>query len=69
MWERLHELAIPVLLVVGEEDVKFRNIAHEMKDRIGDNARLEVITEAGHTVHLEQSQQVAELLSGFLQVR
>jgi len=69
LWERLHELAMPVLLVVGEEDIKFRNIAHEMKDRIGDNARLEMITEAGHTVHLEQSQQVAQLLNRFLQTR
>jgi 2-succinyl-6-hydroxy-2,4-cyclohexadiene-1-carboxylate synthase len=60
---------MPVLLVVGEEDIKFRNIAHEMKDLIGDNAQLEVITEAGHTVHLEQSQQVAQLLNRFLQTR
>ena len=69
LWERLHELAMPVLLVVGEEDVKFCNIAHEMKDRIGDNAQLEVIAGAGHTVHLEQSQLVAELLNGFFQTR
>ena len=69
LWERLHELAMPVLLVVGEEDIKFRNIAHEMKGLIGDNARLEVITGAGHTVHLEQSQLVAELLNRFLQTR
>jgi 2-succinyl-6-hydroxy-2,4-cyclohexadiene-1-carboxylate synthase len=66
LWERLHELAMPVLLIVGEEDVKFCNIAHEMKNLIGDNARLEIIAEAGHTVHLEQSQQVAELLTDFL---
>lgn len=66
LWERLHELTMPVLLVVGEEDVKFCKIAHEMKNRIGDNARLEVITGAGHTVHLEQSQHVAELLNEFL---
>jgi len=69
LWERLHELVMPVLLVVGEEDIKFRNIAHEMKGLIGDNARLEVIAEAGHTVHLEQSQQVAQLLNRFLQTR
>lgn len=66
LWERLHELAMPALLIVGAEDVKFCNIAHEMKDRIGDNAQLEVITGAGHTVHLEQSQQVAQLLNEFL---
>ena len=40
-----------------------------MKALIGDNARLEMIAEAGHTVHLEQSQLVAELLNGFLQTR
>jgi 2-succinyl-6-hydroxy-2,4-cyclohexadiene-1-carboxylate synthase len=68
-WERLHELAMPVLLIVGKEDAKFCKIAHEMKGLIGDNAQLEVIAEAGHTVHLEQSQQVAQLLNRFLQTR
>ena len=65
-WERLHELAMPVLLIVGKEDAKFCNIAHEMKDRIGDNAQLEVIAGAGHTVHLEQSQLLKRLLTEFL---
>jgi len=69
LWERLHELTMPVLLIVGEEDDKFCKIAHEMKALIGDNARLEMIAEAGHTVHLEQSQQVAQLLNRFLQTR
>jgi len=69
LWERLHELAMPVLLIVGKEDAKFCKIAHEMKGLIGDNAQLEVIAEAGHTVHLEQSQQVAQLLNRFLQTR
>ncbi len=66
LWERLSELAMPVLLIVGEEDVKFCHIAYEMKNLIGDNARLEVIAGAGHSVHLEQSQHVAELLTEFL---
>lgn len=68
LWERLPELTMPVLLIVGKEDIKFCNIAHEMKGLIGDNARLEVIAGAGHTVHLEQSQQVAQLLQEFLKL-
>lgn len=57
---------MPVLLIVGEEDIKFCKIAHEMKALIGDNARVEMIAGAGHSVHLEQSQHVAELLNEFL---
>lgn len=54
LWDRLPELGMPVLLVVGEDDAKFSAIAHEMASRIGPNATVAPIRRAGHTAHLEQ---------------
>ena len=62
VWDRLGELQIPVLLVVGERDEKFFKIAQAMADEIG-SAFLEVIPGAGHAVHLERPEAVAAALT------
>jgi 2-succinyl-6-hydroxy-2,4-cyclohexadiene-1-carboxylate synthase len=61
-WERLGELRIPVLLVVGALDGKYVDIAHRMADLIPD-ARVEVIDGAGHACQLERPEIVAHLLT------
>jgi pimeloyl-ACP methyl ester carboxylesterase len=58
LWERLGELTIPVTLVVGERDEKFRAIAERMRERLPD-ARLAVIPGAGHAAQLERPDAVA----------
>jgi 2-succinyl-6-hydroxy-2,4-cyclohexadiene-1-carboxylate synthase len=58
LWERLGELTIPVTLVAGERDAKFRAIAERMAERLP-AARLAVIPDAGHAAHLEQPEAVA----------
>ncbi len=60
-WERLGELACPTLLVAGELDSKYVEIAREMAARIPE-ARLERVPAAGHAVHLEAPDAVARLL-------
>jgi 2-succinyl-6-hydroxy-2,4-cyclohexadiene-1-carboxylate synthase len=61
LWERLGELALPVDLVVGERDEKFRAIAERMGAALP-SARLHVVEGAGHAVHLEAPDAVVELL-------
>jgi pimeloyl-ACP methyl ester carboxylesterase len=63
LWERLGELALPVVLVVGERDEKFRAIAEAMAERLPDG-RVEVVAGAGHAVQLEQPDAVAAALRG-----
>jgi 2-succinyl-6-hydroxy-2,4-cyclohexadiene-1-carboxylate synthase len=63
LWQRLQELAIPVDLVVGERDEKFRATAERMGGALR-SARLHVVEGAGHTVHLEAPDAVVELLAG-----
>lgn len=53
VWEALDTLPMPVLLVAGEDDGKYVELARAMADRLPD-ARAVIVPEAGHTVHLEQ---------------
>ena len=61
VWEGLADLALPVTLVVGERDDKFRAIAEEMAARLP-QARLVVVSGAGHAAHLEDPAAVAEAI-------
>lgn len=61
VWPRLGELQIPVLLLVGERDQRFLEIAQKMADEIS-TARLMVIRGAGHAAHLEQPEAVASAI-------
>lgn len=63
--DRLGELAIPVLVMAGEEDAKFSRLAAELAGAIPD-ARLVLIPGAGHTPHLEQPQRWAAALDAFI---
>jgi 2-succinyl-6-hydroxy-2,4-cyclohexadiene-1-carboxylate synthase len=63
-WERLGGLRMPVLLIVGERDTRYVEIAQRMADAIP-RARVEVVPGAGHACHLEQPEMVAHLLSSW----
>jgi 2-succinyl-6-hydroxy-2,4-cyclohexadiene-1-carboxylate synthase len=62
LWDRLGELTMPVSLVVGERDVRFRAIAERMAATIH-RATLDVVPRAGHTVQLEVPAAVAAVLA------
>jgi 2-succinyl-6-hydroxy-2,4-cyclohexadiene-1-carboxylate synthase len=66
LWTRLGAVTVPVLVVVGERDAKFRALGERLVGAIGANASLVVIPGAGHAAHLEQPAAVADLLDGFL---
>jgi 2-succinyl-6-hydroxy-2,4-cyclohexadiene-1-carboxylate synthase len=61
LWDRLPGLAIPVTLVAGERDAKFRDIATRMAAALP-HARVEIVAGAGHAVQLERPDDVAALL-------
>ena len=65
LWERLHELTIPVLLIAGELDTKFTAIARQMSENIP-HVTLAIIPNAGHTVHLEQPERYGVAVQTFL---
>jgi 2-succinyl-6-hydroxy-2,4-cyclohexadiene-1-carboxylate synthase len=63
LWDRLGELSMPVSLVAGERDAKFRAIAGRMAPAIPD-CRVEVVDGAGHAAQLEQPEIVAAAIRG-----
>jgi 2-succinyl-6-hydroxy-2,4-cyclohexadiene-1-carboxylate synthase len=63
-WERLPELTMPVLLIAGELDTKYVDIAQRMAAAIP-HARVEIVPGAGHACHLEQPAAVAHLLASW----
>ena len=62
LWDRLSEVRAPTTLIVGERDVKFRTIADEMVLALP-TADVAVIAGAGHAVHLEAPERVAEAVA------
>ena len=65
--DRLGELAIPVCIVVGALDEKFRAIGGRMADRLAD-ARLETVPGSGHTPHLERPEIYRTIVERFFGV-
>lgn len=62
--DRLHEIAVPVLVMVGEQDTETPpSYAEAIASRI-DGARLVVIPGAGHLLNLEAPDVVNDLLRG-----
>jgi 2-succinyl-6-hydroxy-2,4-cyclohexadiene-1-carboxylate synthase len=65
LWERLHEITIPVLWVVGENDAKFRELAGRAVAKIP-HATLAIAPGSGHRVPWEAEPWLAERLAVFL---
>lgn len=61
LWKRLDELGMPVSVVVGQRDQKFRGVGGRMAESIP-AAELVVVPGAGHAVHLEAPERVAEIV-------
>ena len=70
LYARLREIATPALVLAGADDAKYRTIAERTAEALP-NARLQIVADAGHAVHLEQPQAfsvaVREFLSACLQ--
>lgn len=66
LWDQLPNLNMPTLLLAGALDRKFSIIAQSMSHAIP-NARLDIIPNAGHTIHLEQPESFDQLVTQFLE--
>lgn len=64
LWDRLGDLAMPVVLVTGRGDTKFDGIAAAMAERVPHAARLRL--PGGHALPLEQPEALAAAIGGFL---
>ena len=65
LWDHLHKLNIPVLLVVGENDQKFTELGNRMSALLPD-CEFHVIKGVGHTCHLEDINAFTAILQQWL---
>ena len=59
--EALNDLKVPTLLLAGDKDHKFLQIAHDMSVALP-MASLRVIADSGHATHLEQPEATANAI-------
>jgi 2-succinyl-6-hydroxy-2,4-cyclohexadiene-1-carboxylate synthase len=64
LWERLGELRMPCLMMAGELDAKFVDVARRMAAAVT-GSRLQVVAGAGHTIQLEQPEAFERLVVEF----
>ncbi|WP_235863994.1 2-succinyl-6-hydroxy-2,4-cyclohexadiene-1-carboxylate synthase [Sutcliffiella halmapala] len=64
-WDRLKTLEAKTLLLAGELDEKFVQIAQEMTKHMK-NAEFVKISGAGHAIHVEQPRKFGKIVSEFL---
>lgn len=57
---------MPLQIVVGEKDAKFKKIAIEMQERIGHSPSVIEVPSAGHAVHVENPLDVITALRNFI---
>lgn len=65
LWDLVPELAIPVLLIAGEDDAKFTAIARRMHGLIV-GSHLHILDGVGHTAHLEDPTRCAAIIDDWL---
>ena len=61
-WDRLGDLRMPVTVIAGERDTKFRKLAERIAARVP-RADLLIVPTAGHAVHLQAPALVAGSLA------
>ncbi len=66
LWGRLSEIRVPVLLISGERDRAFSDLAARMAAEIGGNATAVTVLGAGHAAHLEAPELVFSLVDDHL---
>jgi 2-succinyl-6-hydroxy-2,4-cyclohexadiene-1-carboxylate synthase len=66
LWSQLEELKVPVLLIVGEKDRKFRSIAEEMKKHMSSNCSIGLVKSVGHAPHIESPEVFEDIVKQFL---
>ncbi len=64
-WDNLTQLELPVLLITGSLDVKFCNIALEMKALLKNGKHMSV-NDAGHAIHVENPAEFATIVKEYL---
>lgn len=67
MWDSLPQLQMPVLAVSGQWDRAYTESAEQMGAAIGTNATVEVVEKSGHAIPLERPDELAHVITSWLE--
>ncbi|MCF7797067.1 MAG: 2-succinyl-6-hydroxy-2,4-cyclohexadiene-1-carboxylate synthase [Lentisphaeria bacterium] len=67
LWDLSRALLVPVLLIVGEFDEKYRGIAGEVAATCLRRANVRVLPQVGHNTHWETPQQFIQAVETFIE--
>lgn len=65
LWGKLKYLTMPILILAGEKDQKFRYIAFQMKD-LNPEFSISVVPHCGHVIHVEDEDRFYQEVNKFL---
>ncbi len=65
LWDCLPALTLPILLLAGEQDEKYVQIASQMAARLP-QVQMVIVPGAGHNIHAERPARVRAVLKAFL---
>ena len=65
LWSRVGELAMPVLVLAGDRDERFKVLGRRLADSIGENATFAVVDASNHACHLERPAETARIIEDF----
>jgi 2-succinyl-6-hydroxy-2,4-cyclohexadiene-1-carboxylate synthase len=65
LWHKLQKIQLPVFILVGERDQRYRKIALMMTEKIP-NATLKVVRNCGHNIHFENEDLYIDSITHFL---
>lgn len=65
LWSQLSRLTMPVHLIVGESDFRYREIAQRMAEALP-SVQVSVFARAGHTVHIDQPAEFSHVVRAAL---
>ena len=67
LWEKLSESEVPLLLLVGELDLKFVQINQQMQ-QLCKLSQLEIVPNCGHNIHFENPNLFIEKIQSFFKL-
>ncbi|MCF7802439.1 MAG: 2-succinyl-6-hydroxy-2,4-cyclohexadiene-1-carboxylate synthase [Candidatus Marinimicrobia bacterium] len=67
LWDQSRALLIPVLMIVGEFDEKYRGIAGEIAATCLRRANVRIIPQAGHNTHWEAKENFIQAVESFFE--
>lgn len=64
LWDEISQNKIPILLITGEDDIKFQKIGYEMA-KLNEFIKVEVVENCSHNVHSQREKEFAHRLFQF----